>query len=58
MADAHWSPDDDDQLIDDEREAEGEEQLVVVAGRVEPADARVLDQQAEHRDAERSDQQA
>src|SRR5262249_1520795 len=53
VADAHRSPDDDDQLIEDQRKAEGEEQLIVVPGRVKAPDAGVLDRDAEQRDAER-----
>ena len=56
MADADRSPDDDDELIQDEREAEGEEKLVIVAGGVKPANAGILDDQPEHRDAERGKQ--
>ena len=43
--------------VEDQRQAEGEEQLVVVPGGVEPADAGVFDHQAEQRHAERRDQQ-
>jgi hypothetical protein len=58
VADAHRPPDHDDQLIEDEREAEGEQELIVVPGGVEAAHARVLDEQAEDRDTQRGNQQS
>src|SRR5688572_19530433 len=54
LADPDRAPDQDDAFGEDEGEAEGEEQLVVVPRRVKPADPGVLDQQAEQRDPERS----
>ncbi|MNC88597.1 hypothetical protein D3C83_44280 [compost metagenome] len=57
MADADRAPDQDDQLVDDEGEAEGEEKLVVVAGRIEPAHAGVFDQQAEDRHPQRGNEE-
>ena len=58
VADADRPPDEDDGLAEDQRQAEGEEQLVVVPGGVQPPDADVLDGQPQQRNAERRDEAA
>jgi hypothetical protein len=58
MADPHRPPDDDDQLVQDEREAEGEEELVVVACGVEAANPGVFDDEAQERHSDWGQEQA
>jgi hypothetical protein len=57
VADADRPPDEDDQLIQDEREPEGEEQLIVVAGCVRARIPAYSISQSENRHAERRKQQ-
>src|SRR6266436_1841563 len=57
LAHAHGAPDDDDALSDDEREAEGEEELVVVAGLVERAYPAIFDQHAQESHSQRSQEE-
>ena len=49
--------DEDDAFAQDQREAEGEEELVVMPRRVEPAHAEILNEQPEERDSNRGNQQ-
>src|SRR5262245_35426065 len=58
LADPDRAPDDDDGFGQDERQAEGEQELVIVPCRVEPAYARVLDREPEQRHSERGQHEA
>src|SRR6266704_2006955 len=55
LAHPHGAPDDDDALRHDQRQAEGEQELVVVPGLVERPDPAVLDEDPEQSHAEGRD---
>jgi hypothetical protein len=57
LAHAHGAPDDDDALRDDEREAEREEELVVVPGFVEGPYPAIFDQDAQESHAQGSQEE-